>query len=79
MKKPIILAPYRYSFLGSILYRQIPCKTAKFTGRWKEDNGSIYVEVKKRHFFGLYWATQWVNGSFFKFKYEPEIFECSSN
>ena len=74
------ISSWTYAFGQAIptKYRRIPSNNTKLTGRYKEINKKIYVEVEEKHFFGLITKNKWISENEFEF-YEVEYFDCNKS
>jgi len=58
--------------------RILPHKKARLTGRYREVNHKLYIQIEEKHFFGLHTTLKWVSESSFTFT-EINEFECGGN
>lgn len=56
-------------------YRELPHKNSKLTGKYKELDGKLYVQVEERWLFDLIKRKRWISEGDFIFS-KVEYFEC---
>lgn len=62
---------YKFDYIGGFVvipeYRIIPDKNVSITGRYKEVDGDIYVEICEKHFFGFIKKYRYIHENDFTF------------